>query len=110
MFHAFASTLMNLLTTTIGRLRVIGFLEGVSFLLLLGVAMPLKYFWGAPEAVRVVGMAHGVLFLAYLAVTLQAMLEHGWTWTRGALVALASLVPFGTFYADVKWLRPQPAV
>lgn len=95
---------MNLLTS-LGRLRVVGFLEGVSFLVLLGVAMPLKYYWGEPQAVRVVGMAHGVLFLAYLAATLQAMLEHGWTLKRAALVAAASLAPCGTFYADVKWLR-----
>lgn len=67
--------------------------------------MPLKYMWDEPQAVRVVGMAHGVLFLAYLAATLQVMLEHDWTWKRTALVAVASLVPFGTFYADVKWMR-----
>jgi integral membrane protein len=97
---------MHLLTTTIGRLRVIGFLEGVSFLVLLGVAMPLKYYWGEPQAVRVTGMAHGVLFLAYIAATVQAWLEHDWSWKRAALVMLASLVPFGTFYADAKWLRP----
>lgn len=96
---------MNLLTTSLGRLRVVGFLEGVSFLVLLGVAMPLKYMWDEPQAVRVVGMAHGVLFLAYLAATLQVMLEHDWNWKRAALVAAASLVPFGTFYADVKWMR-----
>jgi len=96
---------MNLLTTALGRLRAIGFLEGVSFLVLLGVAMPLKYIWHEPLAVRVTGMAHGVLFLAYLAATLQVMLELGWTWRRTALVAVASLVPCGTFYAEVKWLR-----
>jgi integral membrane protein len=96
---------MNLLTTTLGRLRVIGFLEGVSFLVLLGVAMPLKYYWDKPEAVTVVGMAHGVLFLAYIGATLQAWLEYDWTWRRAALVTAASLVPFGTFYADVKWMR-----
>jgi integral membrane protein len=96
---------MNLLTTTIGRLRVIGFLEGVSFLVLLGVAMPLKYYWGEPQAVRVVGMAHGVLFIAYVAAAVQAWLEYDWSWKRAALVVAASLVPFGTFYADVKWLR-----
>lgn len=96
---------MNLLTTTVGRLRVIGFLEGVSFLVLLGVAMPLKYVWGEPQAVRIVGMAHGVLFLAYVAAAVQAWLEYDWAWKRAALVIAASLVPFGTFYADVKWLR-----
>ncbi|MFA6960495.1 MAG: DUF3817 domain-containing protein [Opitutaceae bacterium] len=98
---------MNLLKTTIGRLRVIGFLEGVSFLVLLGVAMPLKYVWHEPLAVRVVGMAHGVLFLAYLWATLQAMSEHNWPLKRAVLVAVASLVPCGTFYSDVKWLRTE---
>ena len=98
---------MNLLTSSIGRLRVIGFLEGVSFLLLLGVAMPLKYIWHEPLAVRVVGMAHGVLFLGYLAAAFQAALEHNWSWKRCVLIALASVVPFGTFYADAKWLRSE---
>jgi integral membrane protein len=96
---------MNLLTTTIGRLRVVGFLEGVSFLVLLGIAMPLKYVWEEPQAVRVVGMAHGVLFLAYVAAAVQAWLDYDWSWKRAALVIAASLVPFGTFYADVKWMR-----
>jgi len=101
--------LMYWLTSAIGRLRVIGFIEGVSFLVLLGIAMPLKYFWEAPEAVRLVGMAHGVLFLAYIAATLHAWLEYKWTLKRVALVMLASLVPFGTFYADVKWMRDESA-
>jgi len=100
---------MNLLSSSIGRLRVIGFLEGVSFLVLLGVAMPLKYYWGEPAAVRVVGMVHGVLFLAYIAATVQAWMEHDWSWKRAALLMFASLVPFGTFYADVKWLRTERA-
>lgn len=97
--------LMYWLTSTMGRLRVIGFIEGVSFLVLLGIAMPLKYFWDAPQAVRVVGMAHGVLFIAYVAAAVQAWLEYDWSWKRAALVIAASLVPFGTFYADVKWMR-----
>ena len=103
---------MQLITTTIGRLRLIGFLEGVSFLLLLGVAMPLKYLADQPEAVRVVGMAHGLLFLLYLWATIVAALEYKWTWGRTLLVAAASLFPFGPFYADVRWLKPlsSPAV
>jgi len=100
---------MNLLKTSLGRLRVIGFLEGLSFLLLLGVAMPMKYIWGNPEPVRIVGMAHGVLFLSYLWATAHAMLDHKWTLKRSVLVAMASVVPFGTFYADVKWMRDQQA-
>lgn len=100
---------MNLLTTSLGRLRVVGFLEGVSFLVLLGVAMPLKYIWGDPQAVRVVGMAHGVLFIAYVAAAVHAWLEYDWSWKRAALVIAASLVPFGTFYADAKWMREARA-
>ena len=97
---------MHFFTTTIGRLRFIGFLEGVSFLLLLGVAMPLKYLADQPEAVRVVGMAHGILFLLYLWATIVAAIEFKWTWVRTLLVASASLFPFGPFYADARWLKP----
>ena len=96
-------------TTALGRLRVIGWLEGVSFLLLLGVAMPLKYVWGQPELVRHLGMAHGVLFLAYLAAVIQVTVELSWGWGRAVLVMAASLVPFGTFYSDAKWLRSGEA-
>ncbi len=95
------------ISTALGRLRLIGWLEGVSFLLLLGVAMPLKYLWGMPEPVRIIGMAHGVLFIVYVAAALQVTVELSWGWTRAALVVAASLVPFGTFYADTKWLRPS---
>jgi integral membrane protein len=69
--------------------------------------MPLKYVWDEPQAVRVVGMAHGVLFLAYVAAAVQAWLEHNWSWKRAAWVIAASLVPFGTFYTDVRWLRAE---
>jgi integral membrane protein len=95
---------MKFLTTPRGRLRLIGWLEGTSFLLLLGLAMPLKYFWGQPEWVRVIGMAHGVLFIAYLAAALQAAIDEGWSVTRTGLVMAASFLPFGTFYVDAKWL------
>ncbi|HTO03360.1 MAG TPA: DUF3817 domain-containing protein, partial [Opitutus sp.] len=53
---------MHILKTPLSRLRFIGWWEGVSFLVLLGIAMPLKYLAGEPAAVRVVGMAHGILF------------------------------------------------
>jgi integral membrane protein len=92
---------------SIGRLRVIGFWEGVSFLVLLGIAMPLKYVWGEPGAVRVVGMAHGVLFMLYVWAAIQAALEHDWSWKRTGLVLLASLLPAGPFVVDAKLLREQ---
>jgi integral membrane protein len=99
---------MRWLKTSIGRLRVIGFWEGVSFLVLLGIAMPLKYYAGQPGAVRVVGMAHGILFMLYLWAAIQAALEHNWTWKRTALVLVASLLPAGPFIVDAKILR-EPA-
>lgn len=99
---------MSWLKTSIGRLRVNGFWEGVSFLVLLGIAMPLKYVWDEPAAVRVVGMAHGILFMLYVWAAIQAALEHDWDWKRTGLVLLASLLPAGPFIVDAKLLR-QPA-
>ncbi|HEX2855548.1 MAG TPA: DUF3817 domain-containing protein [Opitutaceae bacterium] len=99
---------MNL-STALGRLRLVGFLEGISFLVLVGIAMPLKYFAGQPEAVRVVGMAHGILFLAYLLAIVHAQLEYeGWPFKRSLVLFLASLLPFGPFIADHKLLRTLP--
>lgn len=96
---------MRLLQTVLGRLRIIGFLEGISFILLLGVAMPLKYLADRPEAVRIVGMAHGILFLLYVWAAFMAMQEYRWTWRRTLVVMVASLLPFGPFYLDSKLLK-----
>jgi integral membrane protein len=96
---------MKWVQSAVGRLRVIGFLEGLSFLVLLGIAMPLKYFADEPEAVRVVGMAHGVLFLLYVAAVLQAALEYGWKLGLIALLLIASLLPLGPFVADARLVR-----
>jgi len=100
---------MQSFKTSLGRLRVIGWWEGVSFLLLLGVAMPLKYFADWPLAVRYVGMAHGILFLLYVAAAIQAALDHNWSWKRTALVLAASLLPGGPFVVDARILRPELA-
>lgn len=91
--------------TAVGRLRMIAFAEGVSFLILLGIAMPLKYIADLPQAVRVVGMAHGVLFILYVVLLIQVAIEKGWSLRLSLLAFLASLIPFGTFYADAKWFR-----
>jgi integral membrane protein len=98
----------KLFLTALGRLRIVGFLEGVSFVLLVGVAMPLKYFAGEPGAVRVVGMAHGVLFLLYLLVLFLAAVEYGWKWRLIALLFVASLLPFGPFVVDARVLKKLP--
>jgi len=101
------SRAMQSLKTPLGRLRVIGWWEGVSFLVLLLVAMPLKYFAGMPKAVSVVGMAHGVLFLLYGLAAIQAALEYDWSWKRTALVLVASVLPAGPFIVDAKILREE---
>ena len=100
---------MHKLKTSLGRLRIIGWWEGVSFLVLLGVAMPLKYIAGWPDAVRVVGMAHGILFCLYVLAALQAALDHEWPWKRTALVMLASVLPAGPFIIDARILRAEEA-
>jgi integral membrane protein len=82
------------------RFRLVAFLEGVSFVVLLFLAMPLKYWADLPIAVRIVGMAHGVLFLAFLASLFDVALKRNWSPSRWGLAFLSSLVPFGTFLFD----------
>lgn len=98
---------MQFLKTPLGRLRFIGWWEGVSFLILLLVAMPLKYYAGEPAAVRVVGMAHGILFVLYVLAAIHAAFEYNWPWKRTALVLLASVLPAGPFIVDARLLRTQ---
>lgn len=90
----------QLLLTSLGRLRLIGFLEGVSLLVLLGIAMPLKYLAGQPAAVRYVGMAHGVLFVLYVLLVIQVGIARSWSFGKIGLALVASVFPFGTFWAD----------
>ena len=96
-----------MLKTPIGRLRAIGFLEGLSFLILLGIAMPLKYMAGFPQPVTVVGALHGLFFVLYLFAVAHVTFVHRWSILRvlGALVA--SVLPFGTFVLDVKLRKEQ---
>ena len=89
-----------MLHTPIGRLRLIGMTEGVSYLLLLFIAMPLKYVWGDPTWVRHIGMAHGVLFVGLCASILEVLLKEGWSIKRCLVPFVASLLPFGPFVID----------
>lgn len=75
--------------------RWVSFAEGLSFLLLLGVAMPLKYAFGMPLAVRIVGGVHGALFLIFLVALFRAASEHEWPLLRSAKNLLFSVLPFG---------------
>jgi integral membrane protein len=95
--------------TPIGWLRIVAFLEGCSYLLLLGVAMPLKYFAGLPLAVTIVGAIHGGLFLLFCAALLRAMTAARWSLPWAGLVFASSLVPFGTFAVDGHLRREDEA-
>ncbi|MBA3985382.1 MAG: DUF3817 domain-containing protein [Flavobacteriales bacterium] len=84
--------------------RTIAFLEGASLLVLLFIAMPLKYIWDSPQMVSVVGMAHGILFLAYIVLALMVYNELKWNLKTLAIVMIASIIPFGTFYVEKNYL------
>ncbi len=81
-------------------LRVCALTEAVSFLILLGVAMPLKYIWGIGIAVTVVGWIHGILFVAFGLALANVFFRDRWPIHRAALVFLAGLIPFGPFVID----------
>lgn len=85
--------------------RIISFLEGLSYLLLLFIATPIKYLAGDPSYVKLLGMPHGLLFIAY--VILAVLLKDTMKWKGKAFIGVlaASVIPFGTFYVDKKYLR-----
>ena len=97
--------LLSMLKTTLGRLRVVGFLEGMSYLMLFGISMPLKYAADMPGPNKVIGMVHGLLFVLYVLLVIMAKIEYDWGWKKTGLALLASIVPFGTFWADKKLFR-----
>ncbi len=80
--------------------RVMSLCEAVSYLLLLGIAMPLKYAAGMPKAVSIVGALHGALFIVLCMALLRAIIAARWRWTRAALVLVASFVPLVPFWLD----------
>lgn len=88
-------------------LRLTGATEGISFLVLLLVAMPLKYYFGFPLAVKVVGWLHGILFIAYIAAVLLAIKAMQWNWFSVGVALAVSLIPIGTFVMDRSWRKRQ---
>jgi len=87
--------------------KTIATLEGLSLLALLLFAMPMKYIWNEPIYVKNIGMAHGVLFIAYifLAILVKSLLK--WDIRTFLIVCLASVIPFGTFYIEKKYLTNE---
>ena len=86
--------------TPTARLRSIAAIEGISYLVLLFVAMPLKYMVGFPLAVRIVGALHGVLFIAGGMLALEGIRSRGKPWSWGWTIFVAALLPCGTFFLD----------
>jgi len=84
--------------------KILSYLEAISFLVLLGIAMPLKYMYDMPEYVRVVGMAHGILFVLYIIGAYYMYEKLNWKFKTFMIVVLCSILPFGPFYADKKYL------
>lgn len=85
--------------------RAFAILEGISYLLLFAIGMPLKYWGGIPQPNIYIGYAHGFLFLAYIIIAIVLGMERSWRPKNYFLVFAASLLPFGTFYLDTHYLK-----
>jgi len=85
--------------------KIVALLEGVSLLLLFFFAMPMKYLMNDPMYVKHIGMAHGVLFIGYIIMAIMLKIEDNWSGKKLAIVSVASIIPFGTFYVEKKYLR-----
>ncbi|MGV6828953.1 MAG: DUF3817 domain-containing protein [Flavobacteriales bacterium] len=92
---------MNL---SIKNFKFISTLEAISFLLLLGIAMPLKYIWEMPQFVRVIGMIHGLLFILYIYGAFIMKPKLNWSIKTLLIVIICSVLPFGPFYVERKYL------
>lgn len=93
-----------MLKTPIGRLRVISIIEGLSYLVLLGIAMPLKYLAHRPEVVSVVGAMHGWLTILFCVALIHVTIVRRWSIVHVVGPLVASVIPFGAFVLDA-WLR-----
>jgi len=96
---------------TFSWFRKTAFIEGISYLVLLLVAMPLKYFAGKPLAVTIIGGLHGFLFVAFIILAILSMIIYKRSWLWFIKSFIASLLPFGTFWMDnTHWKKEELAV
>lgn len=94
-----------MLQTDLGRFRLVSLLEGLSYVALLGIAMPLKYAADHPGAVRVAGMIHGVLFLLFCATLFSVATNRDWKTKQIAIAVVAALLPLGAFWLEHRLRR-----
>lgn len=92
----------------LSRLRIAGITEGISFLVLLCIAMPLKYYFNQPMAVKIVGWIHGLLFVAFVSIAWSYKNEHNKNLKWFALAFAAAFIPAGTFLFDRKLKKEEP--
>lgn len=86
--------------------RIAAILEGISYLALFAITMPLKYWAEIPQPNKWVGYAHGFLFIVYVILAIVFWMEKKWSIKRLIVLIAASLLPFATFYVDKKYLHP----
>ena len=98
------------MSSTLHTFRKIAFAEGVSYILLLFIAMPMKYFFDQPAAVKYVGWAHGVLFIAYVVFLLACWSKYKWSFQRVAFFFVASLLPFVPFVVERRLKKEDAAL
>ena len=89
----------------IKTLRVISYLEGISYILLLFIAVPIKYYANDPSLVKLLGMPHGLLFVAFVILSLVNSKKYNWSFIKTIAVLISSIIPFGTFYVDFKYFK-----
>ena len=85
--------------------RIISYLEGISYILLLFIAVPIKYYANDPSLVKLLGMPHGLLFVAYVILSIVNSKKHDWSFVKTVFVLISSIIPFGTFYVDYKYFK-----
>lgn len=93
--------------SSINIFRIVALLEGISYLLLLFIATPIKYLSGDPQYVKLLGMPHGMLFITYIIMAIMLKKDFKWNTKELLIVLVASIIPFGTFYVDRKYLKTK---
>jgi integral membrane protein len=95
--------------TDIGRFRLVAISEGISFIILMFIAMPLKYAAGMPKPVTYIGWVHGLLFVLYILALITVKITLNWNFKKTVVAFIASLLPFGTFILDKSLKKDEQA-